>query len=292
MATRSRDCGPGRFIRLLGVTYELDDALALTTVSPGRHEVDLSDGWSIGPAVNGGLLLALAGRALELELGTAGHPDPVTVSAFYLSAAAAGPTVVQTETIRNGRTMATGEARIVQEHDGRTVERVRAVATYGDLDVLTGKAEIDAPPPDLPPVEECFGRDAAPPGAMDGFSFLDRIDLRLDPASALWAVGQPSGQGTMQGWLRMADARDPDPLMLLLTLDAMPPVTFDMGLSGWAPTMELTAHVRGRPAPGWLRVRTSTRTRAGGVFEEEAEVWDSTGRLVAQSRQLARMPDA
>lgn len=273
------------------MTYELDDALSLTTVTPGRHEVDLSDGWSIGPAVNGGLLLALAGRALQLELGTAGHPDPVTVSAFYLSAAAAGRTTVRTETIRAGRTMATGEARIVQEQDGRVVERVRAVATYGDLDALTGKAEIDAPPPGLPPIEECFGRDAAPPGAMDGFSFLDRIDLRLDPASALWAVGQPSGRGTMQGWLRTADARDPDPLMLLLALDAMPPVTFDMGLRGWAPTMELTAHVRGRPAPGWLRVRTATRTRAGGVFEEEAEVWDSTGRLVAQSRQLARMPE-
>jgi hypothetical protein len=28
---------------------------------------------------------------------------------------------------------------------------------------------------------------------------------------------------------------------------------------------------------------------SGGWFDEEAEVWDSTGRLVAQSRQLARV---
>ena len=54
--------------------------------------------------------------------------------------------------------------------------------------------------------------------------------------------------------------------------------------------LELTAHVRAKPAPGWLRVRVSTRNFAGGLLEEDAEVWDSRGRLVAQSRQLARAP--
>jgi hypothetical protein len=88
----------------------------------------------------------------------------------------------------------------------------------------------------------------------------------------------------------MADGREPDPLMLLLAVDTLPPVSFDLGLPGWAPTLELTAHVRARPAPGWLRVRVSTRNLAGGLLEEDAEVWDSRDRLVAQSRQLARAP--
>ena len=272
------------------MTYELDEALDLATTAPGRHETVLSDGWSIGPAVNGGLLLAMVGRALELEIGTAGHPDPLVVSAFYLSAGTAGPTVVETETIRTGRSMATGQVRVLQTEGGDQVERVRAMATYGDLDALSPGATVDAAPPQLPPLEECFVRDAAPPGTMDGFSFLHRLDLRLDPATAGWAVGQPSGRGALQGWLRMADGREPDPLMLLLALDAMPPVTFELGLRGWAPTLELTAHIRARPAPGWLRVRTSTRTLTGGLLEEDAEIWDSEDRLVAQSRQLARVP--
>ena len=42
--------------------------------------------------------------------------------------------------------------------------------------------------------------------------------------------------------------------------------------------------------PGWLRLRHATRNVAGGMFEEDCEVWDSAGRLVAQSRQLARFP--
>jgi hypothetical protein len=35
-------------------------------------------------------------------------------------------------------------------------------------------------------------------------------------------------------------------------------------------------------------VRAWTDNLAGGLFEENAEVWDSSDRLVAQARQLAR----
>ena len=118
---------------------------------------------------------------------------------------------------------------------------------------------------------------------------MSRFDMRFDAASAGWAVGAPSGRGLIQCWFRLP-GREPDPLALLLAVDAMPPVTFDLGLPGWAPTLELTVHVRARPAPGWLRLRHATRNVAGGMFEEDCEVWDSAGRLVAQSRQLARLP--
>ena len=101
------------------------------------------------------------------------------------------------------------------------------------------------------------------------------------------AVGHgPASRGGC-GW---PTAREPDPLLLLLAVDALPPVTFDLGLLGWTPTLELTVHVRAVPAPGWLRVGASTRNVAGGFLEEDAEVWDSADRLVAQSRQLARAP--
>jgi hypothetical protein len=73
-------------------------------------------------------------------------------------------------------------------------------------------------------------------------------------------------------------------------VDGLPPVTFDLGLFGWAPTLELSVHVRARPAPGWLRVRHETRNLAGGMFEEDCQVWDAADRLVAQSRQLAHLP--
>ena len=268
---------------------ELDLALALTDLGPGRFGADLGAGWSIGYAVNGGLLLAVLGQAFRRTL--TGHPDPLAVSAHYLSAGAPGAATVSVETIREGRTLATGQASLVQPGPGGSpVERVRALATYGDLTALSGDVRTTAEPPVLPPVEKCLGAEMAPPGAVGDLPFLRRFDMRLDPDTVGWALGSPSHRGVIQGWLRMADGREPDPLMLLLAVDALPPVTFDLGLVGWAPTLELSAHVRAVPAPGWLRVRVSTRNLAGGLLEEDAEVWDSRDRLVAQSRQLARAP--
>ena len=65
------------------------------------------------------------------------------------------------------------------------------------------------------------------------------------------------------------------------------PTVFNLARYGWAPTVELTVLLRGLPAPGWLLCEARTRMLADGWFDEEATVWDSTGRLVAQSRQLA-----
>jgi hypothetical protein len=80
---------------------------------------------------------------------------------------------------------------------------------------------------------------------------------------------------------------------LLLAVDAFPPTAFNARLPvAWTPTIELTAHVRARPAPGWLRCVFTTRFFTGGFLEEDGEVWDATGRLVAQSRQLALVPRA
>ncbi len=116
--------------------------------------------------------------------------------------------------------------------------------------------------------------------------FLDRLDLRLDPSSAGWAMGRPSLKGEIRGWLRMADEREPDTTLLMMALDALPPVAFDLGILGWTPTLEFTGHVRRRPEPGWLQVALTSQNVGGGMMEEDAMIWDSAGHLVAQSRQL------
>ena len=124
------------------------------------------------------------------------------------------------------------------------------------------------------------------PGGMRA-NLLDHLDLRVDPATAGWFAGRPGGRLEMRGWVRFSDGRAADPLALLQVVDALPPTSFDLGLASWAPTVELTVYLRGVPAPGWLACVVRGQLWQGGWFDEEAEVWDSAGRLVAQSRQLA-----
>lgn len=266
---------------------EFDRDTAVTRRAPGVYDIDLSAGWTIINAVNGGYLLAVLGRALA---DTLPHDDPFTISAHYLTASEPGPAVVRTDVVRTGRTLSTGQASLFQYDDeGREIERIRVLASYGDLDQLPDDVRTSAKPPAIPPLDQCFGPADAPAPVPGSSAITDRLMLKLDPSTLGWALGSPSGKGEMRAWFGLADGRDADPFSLLLAVDALPPTAFELGLSGWVPTVELTVHIRCRPAPGPLRISITTRNLAGGFLEEDAEVWDSADRLVAQSRQLARV---
>ncbi len=271
------------------VANEFDRDTAVTLREPGVYDADLSAGWTIIHAVNGGYLLALLGRALGHHLP---HPDPFTISAHYLTPSVPGPAVIRTETVRTGRTLSTGQASLFQyAEDGTEVERIRVLASYGDLDALLDDVRTSATPPAMAPIENCFGASDGPTPQIPGSSAItERLDIRLDPACVGWAIGAPSGKGEMRAWFGLADGREPDALSLLLTVDALPPTSFELGLKGWTPTVELTTHVRCRPAPARCGSPSPPATWPAAFLEEDAEVWDSADRLVAQSRQLARAP--
>jgi hypothetical protein len=120
---------------------------------------------------------------------------------------------------------------------------------------------------------------------------MSKVELRLHPDDADFLAGRRSGTPLIRGWFRLPDDEPVTTHALLCAVDAFPPTIFNVDLPiGWTPTVELTAHVRARPAPGWLAISASTRFVSGGFLEVDGEVWDSAGRLVAQSRQLALVP--
>lgn len=270
--------------------YEYDAAIAVAAQGEGCYTADLAAGWVVGAGVNGGYLLGVIGNAVSHELAERGHVDPHTVSAYYLSASRPGPATVRVEVLRAGRGTTTVRATLTQEQDGAPVDRISALATYGVLDSAAGDTLVRATPPDLPPIEECLLTSDAPPDFKAFVPMLDRFAMRLDPACAGGMLGRPGGTPMIQGWFELIDGRPIDPTALLTVVDLLPPTTFELGRLGWAPTLELTVHVRRAPAPGPLRLRHESRNMTAGFFEEDCEVWDAEDRLVAQSRQLALMP--
>lgn len=247
-------------------------------LADGCYATTLHDAWSIGPGTHGGYQVAVVASTIKEMLPH--HPDPMVLSSYFLSPAQPGPAEVQVRVLRAGRGSTTVSAELSQH--GAT--RLSVLATFSSLVDQPGVIERQMPAPAMPAPETCVPAVRAEP------QLVDRFHLLFDPSSLGWATGSPSGEGRIQAWLRLKEDRDPDPIVALLACDALPPATLDIGHVGWAPTIELTAHVRAIPAPGWLKVAHRTRNVAGGLFEEDCGVWDSEGRLVAQSRQLVKVP--
>jgi hypothetical protein len=262
-----------------------DAGTAVHRTPDGGLAAELDPGWDVGGSIlNGGYLLAVIGRAAVLD---SPHPHPVAVSASYLRATGPGPVMLTVTPGPAGRTLA--HASVVLAGDGGpSLSAQVTTATLGDDAPVYSR-----PMPDIPPVEECLSARAGDNlggHPVPAIGLRERVETRLDPATAGWAMGRPSGEPVMRAWVRLADGREPDPLALLLFADVLPPTSWSVGLMGWAPTVQLQVLVRALPAPGWCLVEASASEIAGGWLDEDYRIWDSTGRLVAQSRQLARVP--
>lgn len=240
-------------------------------------QVELDGSWAIAGRLHGGYLTALlAEAALDAH-----HPDPLAVSATFLSSPAAGPAELHVDRLRTGRRVAQTRCRLVQ--GGHPC--AEALVTSGTL--RDEEPRFALPAPAAPPDPEGITRaPALQPGGWR-VGQLDHVDLRMDPATAGWAVGRPAHRAEYRAWLRRDDAAPASALDLLVFGDALPPVTFDLGLQGWVPTLEYTVLVRGVPRPGWLHAEQRAALVGTDLLDEECLIWDEAGRLVAQARQLA-----
>ena len=259
---------------------ELASATGVLSIGAGKYSAEIHPGWDIMGNANGGYLLALAARAAANEVE---RTDPVSVTAHYLRPGKPGPVTIETEVLRSGRRFSVARSTMTAADT-----LVAVLGTYGTLEPSDHLERLESGPPNVPPPDDCIPiepTETFPP------PFMGRVEVRLDPADTLFASGVPSGKPRVQGWFRLRDDEPIDTIALLVAVDAFPPTIFNANLPiAWSPTVELTAHIRARPQPGWLRCAFTTRFITGGFLEEDGEVWDESGTLVAQSRQLALIP--
>ena len=249
--------------------------------------------FTIGPKVHGGSLQMVAvgaARAAFAELARASVATgesglmPVAIASDYLSAPDPGVVDIDVTVRKHGRTVAVLAVDIGQR--GRTMVSSTVTLAYAGTGepghrAPTGVDDVPvAPPADGVSVDEAPLRDIV--------HFGPALDMVLDPLTFPVMRGQ-TGPARIVGWARPKGA-EPDLDFAVLVADASPPVVMNLGMFGWAPTVQLTTYLRRHPAPGWLRFESSSVQVGPGMFEEDHLVVDSTGAVVAQSRQLALLP--
>ena len=253
---------------------------ALTPDSAGRLSGEVHPGWTIGGKPNGGYLLAMLGRAATI---VGPHEHVIAASAHYLRSPEPGPVAVEADVLRAGRTASQVRVRMSQA-DQVCIE---ALVTTSVLDSDSKPYWSDgAPEPGTATFDESIRVPPMTPAKMP-VAIMDQVDVRIEPDSFGFGRGRPSGRGELRGWLALPHDETFDTTSLIYAVDAFPPATLDVEISGWVPTLELTAYVRALPAPGPVRVLHKAHLIDAQRVDEMCWVWDQTGRLVAHGTQLA-----
>ncbi len=258
----------------MGRVGQIDAETAVHALGEGRYTTRLSAAWNIGTNPNGGYAMLPVLRAMA---DAAGRSDPVSVTVHYLRPAVPGADgEITADVVRVGRSGTNVTATLVQHGSAR----LTVTAILGDLSAPVSEAPdpgLTVAAPHIPPPEACVDRSQLGQGVE--LPLLSRVDVRVSR--------DQDGPATVDGWIRLRDGTPPTALWLPLFADAFPPALHaTIERVGWVPTLELTVHVRRRPAPGWVQARLACDDVAGGWMVETGTLWDATGALVARSRQL------
>jgi acyl-coenzyme A thioesterase PaaI-like protein len=275
-------------------------AMTLREVDPGVFEGELNKHWTIGPKVHGGAMLALCANAArtvcgEPPAGVEPVQQPVAVSASFLWAPDPGPMRLVTSIRKRGRRISVVDVELTQGDRAA----VHAVVNLGEPEHFPSDGSSGAAKPLLSanPVVGLMAPeppdDIAPIGPGHPLAGLVQLGEGCDVRPVLSTL-EPSADGAppvIQMWARPRGVA-PDALFALMCGDLSAPVTFAVQRTGWAPTVQLTAFLRGLPADGWLRIIATCTEIGHDWFDEDHIVVDSLGRLVVQARQLALVPAA
>jgi acyl-CoA thioesterase len=269
----------------------LDDHLVLERTAPGVHERTTDRTWWGHDALFGGYVEALAVAAMRAELD-----DPsmavASTSVHFFRPFVDGPFRAEVTVERRGRSMANLHARLFS--GGRLAGQ--AIAAFA---TRRARAEVQ---PISPPeaVASPIGPDERPvASALDipthtQFDFFPRLGaFRMGPAEG---GPEPSVTRTgveVGGWVRPRFATTVDASLVMMLQDLwLPSIYHHWREPAVAVSVDITTQFRaalpadGEDADSGVFVLLRTATSAGGLVDEDCEIWSSSGAFLSQGRQL------
>lgn len=262
---------------------------------PGRFNGCISDPWVLAVVPQGGIVAALAVRAMAETLDDPTQ-RPRSVTAVFAGKVAQGPVEIDVSVIRRGRSMSqlTATVRNPGESAGLT-----ALAAFGAS--RRGFSFTDLARPSVPGPEGLRSfRDPLPEGIEFEFArppmpFWEQIvEARPVIGRAPWEPFE-EGPAECATWYRLdhppvlADGRL-DPAALVVQADMMPSaVGQKIGPQPemwFGPSVDLTVHLLEDVQPGWLLAHNRARHAGDGYASVDMALWTQDGRLAAYATQL------
>jgi acyl-CoA thioesterase len=268
--------------------------LVAEPATPGRYRVDVDPRWNCPVVPQGGMMVALAAKAMAVELD---EPDQRlrSLTTVFAGQVPSGPVTIDVRVLRRGRSIsqAMAEVRAPGADAGHAT-----VAVFGRS--RAGFEFTDLRMPEVPPPHECPSfRDPLPPEAGDferrpPFPFWENVEGRPALGHPPWDEYVPSSS-ECAAWYRF----DEPPMLADGTLDAFAVVALcDLmpssvgermgpGQPQWLPpSADLTVHLLAEARSEWLLAHLRARRATEGYASLEMAAWDQTGQLVAHATQI------
>jgi acyl-CoA thioesterase len=268
--------------------------LVAEPATPGRYRVDVDPRWNCPVVPQGGMMVALAAKAMAVELD---EPDQRlrSLTTVFAGQVPSGPVTIDVRVLRRGRSIsqAVADVRAPGADAGHAT-----VAVFGRS--RAGFEFTDLRMPEVPPPHECPSfRDPLPPEAGDferrpPFPFWENVEGRPALGHPPWDEYVPSSS-ECAAWYRfdeppmLADGTL-DPFAVVALCDLMPSSVGERmgpGQPQWLPpSADLTVHLLAEARSEWLLAHLRARRASDGYASLEMAAWDQTGQLVAHAAQI------
>lgn len=256
------------------------DVLSSVSLDGDRAAAEIPAGWGQGRTAFGGLVAAVAVRALLERVPEGRRLRSLQVA--FVAPVRPGGVEIRLRELRHGGSASQLRAEVVQEGETACAVLASFGADRPSRLIVPGPQRPEAPPPEsLPALPRA-------PGVVP--EFTRHFDYRFATPTPPYSG---TGDGTLRGWCRFLRAPEPaGPEHVAGLVDCWPApivavLTEPAPVSSLVWALELVEPDPEAPADGWWLFDGATDAAAHGYAHWHAALWGPSGRLAALSRQTA-----